>query len=1124
MRAPGSGARVRLGARIDPERASDIGTVPPDQHPHGAPTNQWVANETIEDFALRFTARRARKWSPARVANTAIGSISFLALEAIGGAITISYGFENAVAAILVVGAILFLTALPISYYAARYGVDIDLLTRGAGFGYIGSTFTSLIYASFTFIFFALEASILSIALDFCFGVPLAIGYLLNALIVIPLVTHGFTRISIFQKWTQPLWLVLQAIPFLFLIWMGGDLEAWLTHEGRLASTLDLLAFAAAAGVAFSLVAQVGEQVDFLRFLPEPTTRRERLAWWGALLAAGPGWAVIGTLKMLAGSLLAVIAIGAGIGPENAMEPTHMYYAVFGAALPWESVALFVTGLFVIICQLKINVTNAYAGSIAWSNFFSRLTHSHPGRVVWLVFNIVIALMLMEFGVFGALEATLGLYAHVAAAWIGALVADLVINKPLGLSPKGIEFRRAYLYDINPVGVGATVIATLASLAAYLGLLGPTPEALSCFIALGSAIVLAPAIALGTQSAFYIARPAPPQADQTDCGLCGYAFDAEDIVGCPFHSTAICSLCCSLDARCNDRCKTEAKGSWWPRLPASEWLPHRSYAQFLGVVSGFLVVIGLAFLLIRQQLALTSPESDEAVLRTLVMAFAILTLIIGVAAWLHVLARESAARALGEEERQSHRLAAEIEAHKRTDEQLQKAKEDAEAANEAKSRYVIGLSHELRTPLNAMLGYAELMEDDPTIPAHRRPGVSVIRRSAEHLSGLIEGLLDISGIEAGRLEVFRDQIRSADFLSHIAAVFRMQAIENGLDFTTDLPPALPEFVYGDEKRLRQILMNLLSNAIRYTDTGEVRFTVRYSSEIATFTVTDTGRGIPEEEIERIFRPFERIETPDAPVRGTGLGLTITKLLTEMLGGELTLESEVGQGSTFRVRLMLPRVYTGPSLVKTIERPVQGYGGARRRILVVDDNPEHRALLRDALQPLGFEMAFAETGEIAEMMVGEIAPDLTLVDVALPGIDGWTLLRRLRERHGVKTPIFVVSAHAHHSRAGQAAEGLMDAFIAKPVKIGELIRLIGTRLQLDWLYEAPRSAPTILPPESLLAGIRAAAEINHAAGVRAALNTIADLDPAYAPFVERADALLQQFDFDGLRRLSGEAAA
>ncbi|MEL6793106.1 MAG: hybrid sensor histidine kinase/response regulator, partial [Pseudomonadota bacterium] len=276
--------------------------------------NQWVANETMEDFALRFTARRARKWSSGQVANTAIGSISFLALEAIGGAITLSYGFDNAVAAIAAVGLILFLTALPISYHAAKAGVDIDLLTRGAGFGYIGSTVTSLIYASFTFIFFALEAAILSLALEQFLGVPLEVGYLLNALVVIPLVIHGFTRITAFQRWTQPVWLGLQVLPFILLIASGADISAWLAHEGRLGGDgIDILLFAAASGVIFSLAAQIGEQVDFLRFLPEPKTRRERVKWWAALVAAGPGWAVIGTLKMLAGSFLAVLALESGI-------------------------------------------------------------------------------------------------------------------------------------------------------------------------------------------------------------------------------------------------------------------------------------------------------------------------------------------------------------------------------------------------------------------------------------------------------------------------------------------------------------------------------------------------------------------------------------------------------------------------------------------------------------------------------------------------------------------------------------------------------------------------------------------------------------------------------------------
>src|SRR3954469_15940460 len=175
--------------------------------------NQWVANETLEDYALRFTAKSARRWSSVRVANTAIGAISFLALEAIGGAITINYGFSNATAAILIVSALIFLTGLPIAYYAARYGVDIDLLTRGAGFGYMGSTVTSLIYASFTFLLFAIEASIMSVALNLVFGLPMWLAHICSSLVVIPIALYGISLISQMQIVTQPIWLILQFVP-----------------------------------------------------------------------------------------------------------------------------------------------------------------------------------------------------------------------------------------------------------------------------------------------------------------------------------------------------------------------------------------------------------------------------------------------------------------------------------------------------------------------------------------------------------------------------------------------------------------------------------------------------------------------------------------------------------------------------------------------------------------------------------------------------------------------------------------------------------------------------------------------------------------------------------------------
>src|SRR6202161_1646009 len=180
-------------------------------------SNQWVANQTLEDYALRFTAKTARRWSSMRVANTAIGAVSFLALEAIGGSITVNYGFLNHPAAILVVGILILLTSLPIAYYAATYGVDVDLLTRGAGFGYLGSTITSLIYASFTFVLFAIEASIMSVALQMVFGIPLAVAHIFSSIVVIPIAVYGIRYISRMQLATQPIWLVLQIAPLAYI-------------------------------------------------------------------------------------------------------------------------------------------------------------------------------------------------------------------------------------------------------------------------------------------------------------------------------------------------------------------------------------------------------------------------------------------------------------------------------------------------------------------------------------------------------------------------------------------------------------------------------------------------------------------------------------------------------------------------------------------------------------------------------------------------------------------------------------------------------------------------------------------------------------------------------------------
>ncbi|RJE78981.1 ATP-binding protein [Paracoccus sp. JM45] len=1061
--------------------------------------NRLVADETMEDFALRFTARRARRWSAAWVANAALGSISFLALEAIGAALTLGFGFSTALTAIITVCLILFATGLPIAYYAARYGVDIDLLTRGAGFGYLGSTLTSLIYASFTFIFFALEAAILALALDFCFGVPLWAGYIASVVVVIPLVAHGFTRISRFQAWTQIPWLVMNAVPFVLIAMMGLGHTGWTDFRG-LDGTRDLtlLSFGAASAVALSMIAQIGEQVDFLRFLPEPSNRRERIGWWAAVLAAGPGWAVIGGLKMLAGSFLTVLAITAGTGVTDLADPAHLYFVAFETVLGHPTFALAMTGVFIILCQMKINVTNAYAGSIAWSNFFSRLTHAHPGRVVWLVFNVAIAFLLMQFGVFDAIEATLSFYSTVALGWVGAIFADLVINKPLGLSPKGIEFRRAYLYDLNPVGLGAMGGAVGIGLLASGGFIGETAAALSAFVSLGTAILFAPLIAIVTKGRFYIARrPAIFAAGTHLCDTCGYGFEAPDMAMCPFIEGNICSLCCSLEAGCGDRCKPHGRASTSIRA-AVETAAAPALSRFLTSRAGvfsvtFCAVVISTALLLGFLFRIRLSGSYGTVLGAI---FCAAVVFIGVGIWMVILGRESRRNARDEADRQTLRLLQEIRAHERTDLALQNAKEKAEAANFAKTRYLAGLSHEIRTPLNAIFGFAQIVEADPDIPMRRREAVRTIRRSSEHLAGLIEGLLDISKIEVGQIELSRERINLPGFLSQIGALFREQARAKGLALSITTNGTLPVWIMSDEKRLRQIMINLLTNAVRYTAQGSVSLAFTYRNEVATITVTDTGQGIAPEQMERMWRPFERCG--DQHPGGSGLGLTITKLLVDILGGEIVAESTQGKGSTFRVRLMLPSVpdhaaRPGRQADLDEETRASGYGGRRRTLMIVDDDLNHLTLFDSFFGDLGFNIVAAPETTTARFMLNDVSPDLFVLDVDMPGEDGWSFAQSLRQGGHRTTPILMCTGHALQVGARQPDTQVHDGFLIKPYTLTDMLETIATLLRLDLLYETQgvdTAADTLRPLSNAeMEVLLSSARIGHARGLSRHLDLI-----------------------------------
>ncbi|MFT4811625.1 MAG: signal transduction histidine kinase/FixJ family two-component response regulator [Marinoscillum sp.] len=1055
--------------------------------------NRWVANQTLEDYSLRFTAKSARKWSLGSVSNTALGAISFLALEAIGGVITLHYGFDNAIVAILVVSAIIFLTGLPITYYAARYGVDIDLLSRGAGFGYIGSTITSLIYASFTFIFFALEAAIMASALELLFGLPLSIGYLVSALVVIPLVTHGITFISRFQLWTQPIWLVLQLLPFVFILWHEWSaVGQWTEYKGIAPSEgngFNVLFFGAASGVLFSLVAQIGEQVDILRFLPEQN-KKNRLRWWMALIAAGPGWIIVGAIKILAGSFLVVLALNHGVPVDVADDPIQMYLIAFSYLNISPMATLAIAGIFVIICQLKINVTNAYAGSIAWSNFFSRLTHSHPGRVVWLVFNVAIALLVMELGIYDAIENILGIYSSVAVAWVGALVADLVINKPLGLSPKHIEFKRAHLYDINPVGVGAMLIASILGVTSYAGEFGELAQALSPYIALVTAFIVSPLIAFATQGRYYIARPSsiiPTSNGSACCKVCQNEFEIEDMASCPAYGGSICSLCCSLDVRCHDQCKTNSRLGDQLAQIISSILPQRIVSKmnsrmlhFVGLFTLITTIIATLFMLVYLQGPELDPEIKFFISSTLIQLFFILLIIIGVLTWLFVLANESRQFALAESQRQTELLSKEIEAHQETDHKLQQAKETAEAANQAKSRYLTGISHELRSPLNSMLGYAQLLEKDRGLTKIHRNKAKVIRRSGDHLADIIEGLLDISRIEAGRIEFRRDQVPLQSLINELIEMFHLQADAKSIKFEYMALSSIPSVVIADEKHLRQILINLLSNAVKFTQQGQISMSVSYRNEVAVFTISDTGVGIAPRDAERIFDPFERIRNSSLPqIQGTGLGLTISKLLTEIMGGEIVLTSEVGIGSTFRLALMLPRVFESNTRLQPVAS-IESYGGETKTIMVVDDDAYHRGLVSEILIPLGFIVRESADGITCynDQHLDEV--DLFLLDISMPGMSGLLLVEKLREK-GISVPIIMVSADAYETHSDpyeMPSESIpennktqsYDDYITKPIRDSILLDKLASALKLTWYYEADAEQSSPSESNNLVADV------------------------------------------------------
>lgn len=534
--------------------------LPPAAAPEVDQDRLTATRETLEDYTLRFAPRSYRKWSTRVVGISALGGIAYLADFAIGANIGISYGTTNALAGIAIFAVVILLTGFPVAYYSARYNIDLDLVTRGSGFGYYGSVVTNVIFATFTFIFFALEGSIMAQGLKLGLGLPLWLGYAASTLIIFPLVIYGMKVLSTLQVWTTPLWLVLMVAPFGYLLISHPEsIHDFFAYQGSGGvHGFDMGSTLLAAGVCLSLIAQIAEQNDYLRFMP-PKTPENKRSWWTWMLLAGPGWVFFGAIKQIIGLFLAVYLIGhvadsAGV----ANQPVHQFLEIYDNFLPkWLALTLAV--ILVVISQIKINVTNAYSGSLAWTNSYTRITNHYPGRIVFLGVNLLIALVLMEANMFDFLNTILGFYANCGMAWIVVVASDIAINKfVLKLSPMKPEFRRGMLYAFNPVGFGSMLIAAGLSVIAFFGGLGEALRPYSPLVAIVLGLVLPPIFAIATKGKYYLRRTDDgidlPMYDEHGnpsdahllCQKCHHEYERPDMLASAAGGY-ICSLCLATD-------------------------------------------------------------------------------------------------------------------------------------------------------------------------------------------------------------------------------------------------------------------------------------------------------------------------------------------------------------------------------------------------------------------------------------------------------------------------------------------------------------------------------------------------------------------------------------------------
>ncbi|BAU04240.1 ATP-binding protein [Fischerella sp. NIES-3754] len=411
-------------------------------------------------------------------------------------------------------------------------------------------------------------------------------------------------------------------------------------------------------------------------------------------------------------------------------------------------------------------------------------------------------------------------------------------------------------------------------------------------------------------------------------------------------------------------------------------------------------------------------------------------------------------------------LSSEIVQRKRIEQELRQAEEAAKNSSQAKSEFLANMSHELRTPLNGILGYAQILQRTEPLTEKGRKGVEIIYQCGSHLLTLINDVLDLSKIEARKLELNPIDFYFPAFLESVVEICRIRSEQKVIGFDVQLDPNLPTGIRADEKRLRQVLLNLLGNAIKFTEQGSVTFTVQVIEKVEKskelpitnykirFQVTDTGVGIASEQTEKIFLPFEQVGNHKRQTEGTGLGLAISQKIVNLMGSQIQVKSELGKGSTFWFEVELPEVQDWAKVSRLLEQgTIVGYEGQRRTILIVDDKWENRSVIVNLLEPVGFTVVEASDGKEGWEKTIFYNPELIITDLIMPVMDGFELIKRLRQSSLYKDmAVIASSASVFATDQYKSIEAGADAFLPKPVEVGVLLELLRQFLHLEWIYD------------------------------------------------------------------------